>query len=178
MTGKQIFSLLFVALISGVMLTATGVYLWHFKPELLGLPPSPEQIQQKQDEALLQKQLNDSLQKQILFVQDSLKTALAKAHELQEKDRIAKAALEAVNKEKEVAKDLAVKKDSLRLKNMKDFAEMYDKADPAEVAKILSQTDTDYTASVLKMMKRKSAAKVIEKLPTKKAAEVSTLVMK
>jgi hypothetical protein len=38
-------------------------------------------------------------------------------------------------------------------------AEMYEKGQPAEIAKILGESETEYVVSVLKYMKRKSAAR-------------------
>ncbi|MCS7001091.1 MAG: hypothetical protein NZ481_09795, partial [Candidatus Kapabacteria bacterium] len=68
-------------------------------------------------------------------------------------------------------------RDSLRLKNLAMVAEMYDRADPAEVAKILASAESSYAASVLRLMKRKTAAKVIEYLPKDKALAISLAVL-
>lgn len=66
-----------------------------------------------------------------------------------------------------------VQRDSLRLKNLHILAEMYDRADPAEVAKILANAESSYAAAVLRAMKRKTAARVLEQLPKEKALAIS-----
>jgi len=52
-------------------------------------------------------------------------------------------------------------RDSLRLKNLHVLAEMYERANPAEVAQILANADRSYAAAILRLMKRKTAARVL-----------------
>lgn len=53
---------------------------------------------------------------------------------------------------------------------------MYEKGQPAEIAKILGESDPEYVVSVLKSMKRKNAAQILERMPTDKAVRVSKMM--
>lgn len=67
------------------------------------------------------------------------------------------------------------KVDSLEMLNFKQFASIYKNAQPAEVAKILSQIDEKDAATILKLMPKKQAGKIIDALAPGKAALILLL---
>lgn len=69
----------------------------------------------------------------------------------------------------------ADKEDSLYLENFKSFAKLYNNAEPAEVAQILTRIDDSDAARILKFMQKKKAGAVIENLPANKAAAILLL---
>ncbi|MFM8569046.1 MAG: magnesium transporter MgtE N-terminal domain-containing protein [Candidatus Kapaibacterium sp.] len=77
---------------------------------------------------------------------------------------------------REFAKEELQRKDTARLKNLRIAAEMYEKGQHAEIAKILSEAEPDYVVDVLTFMKRKSAAQILERMPTEKAVLVSKML--
>lgn len=178
MQGKHLLLIVIISSLSFLAIAGAGGYVYFVKPELLGIqspyvkkdtlppPPSPLEL-----EAKALRQTNDSLAKKVAFVTDSIRKVEASKSELiQQRDEF-KAKAE---KERQHSATLLKKEqnDSTRLKNMTAFAEMYEKANPQEVAKILAKTDADYAAGVLKLMKRKNAAKVLEYIPTEQAVRI------
>jgi flagellar motility protein MotE (MotC chaperone) len=178
MSAKQLVALLVITSVSFLCLLIGGGYLYMFKPELFGLsqqtthdslavPLSVWELQLNQlekDKARLQSEtqrLRDSLQR--------LTGELAAQHrrlgELQ-------AQLDKVNTTL-ANEQRATMRDSLRLKNLHVLAEMYERANPAEVAQILANADRSYAAAILRLMKRKTAARVLEQLPKDKALAIS-----
>ncbi len=73
---------------------------------------------------------------------------------------------------KELQDKYEKKKDSLITENYKVFAGIYNKAKPAEVAKIMQDLTSEQAAAILKRMQKKKAGKVIESMDPIKAAEV------
>lgn len=65
--------------------------------------------------------------------------------------------------------------DSLYVENFKSFAKLYNNAEPADVAQILSRIDDADAARILKFMQKKKAGAVIENLPANKAAAILLL---
>lgn len=183
MSGKQLLIIIIVSSLSFLLITGAGGYVYLYKPELVGLPthkpgqdtlpppPTPAEI-----EANRLRAANDSLSKQMQSMNDSLQKTLQKASTLAQETQSLKSQVDEKKKQEQAQQEKA-RKDSLQLKNIQAFAEMYDKAEPTEVAKILAKADTPYAARILQLMKRKNAAKVIEHLPTEKAVAVAKVVI-
>lgn len=70
---------------------------------------------------------------------------------------------------------IADESDSLRTKNFKKFADIYNSTDPAEVAKILEQIDERDAANIIKMMSKRKAGKVLEAMAPENAAAILLL---
>ena len=62
--------------------------------------------------------------------------------------------------------------DSLKNKNLSDFAKIYDNSEPKDVAKILEKIDSKDASKILKLMSKKKAGKVLEVISTERAAEI------
>jgi len=183
MSGKQLLMLVLVTSVTFLGILGAGGYLYYTSPETLGLPkrvvpgdtvkqPSPIEL-----EAQRLRNQNDSLAKKMQTFTDSLSKEKVRTDSLKNVAQSLSSQVTSQEKQQKAAQQKA-EKDTLRLKNMQAFAEMYDKADPEEVAKILAKAETHYAVDILKMMKRKSAAKVIEKLPTDKAVAVAQSIAK
>ncbi|MBI5325716.1 MAG: hypothetical protein HZB41_10690 [Ignavibacteriae bacterium] len=99
--------------------------------------------------------LRDSLQKVTLLYKQVLS----------DRERISK-----TTEEKE--KLLLGQIDSLRNKNLADFAKIYDNSEPKEVAKILEKIDSKDASKILKLMSKKKAGKVLEAISADRAAEI------
>lgn len=106
------------------------------------------------------------------FLQDSIERLASDSEKYQAEAEIAK-------KEKtELEKYLESEVDSVEVENYKQFAKIYNGADPAKVAKILENMDEKEAAAILKFMRVKNAGKVIELLPNHKAALIMQLANK
>ncbi|TAL67292.1 MAG: hypothetical protein EPN82_15070 [Bacteroidetes bacterium] len=99
--------------------------------------------------------LRDSLQKVTLLYKQVLSDI----------DRITKTSQE---KEKLLLGQL----DSIKNKNLSDFAKIYDNSEPKDVAKILEKIDSKDASKILKLMSKKKAGKVLEAISTERAAEI------
>lgn len=178
MTSKQLLALIITSSLTFLALVLGGGYVYWTNPSLLGFPenrPSDtlakpiaiwevelERLQREHKQTTLQViKLRDSA----AWLQRKLSTATARSDSLQQQLSIALNTLAQLRQ--------SVDRDSLRLKNLHAIAEMYDRADPVEVAKILAGAESSYAAAVLRLMKRKTAAKVIEQLPKDKALAIS-----
>ncbi|OGU10562.1 MAG: hypothetical protein A2X63_05020 [Ignavibacteria bacterium GWA2_35_8] len=84
---------------------------------------------------------------------------------LSDRERVAK-----MTEEKE--KLLIGQLDSLKNKNLSDFAKIYDNSEPKEVAKILEKVDSKDASKILKLMSKKKAGKVLDMISTERAAEI------
>ncbi len=62
--------------------------------------------------------------------------------------------------------------DSLKNKNLSDFAKIYDNSEPKDVAKILEKIDSKDASKILKLMSKKKAGKVLDVISTERAAEI------
>lgn len=108
--------------------------------------------------------LNDSLNKLSAMYNSAIKT------NDQEKKAKAKA------KEDEAAKAKAkAEADSLRIKNLTQYAKIYNASNPREVARILEQLDEKDAAFIIKNMNKKKAAKVLESMLPEEAAAIMLL---
>lgn len=180
MNTKTVLLIIAGATTSGLLVTLCALYLWHNRPEMLGLPPNPPPQVAGADsvkvvsEADLLRAKSDSLERVLHSVSDSLSHVSGSLNSLQSQHKAMVDQYENAKKEQQ-KKDLA-QRDSTRLKNLQIAAEMYEKAQASEVAKILAGSDKSYSASVLKLMKRKSAAKVLELMPTKTAVDISKIM--
>ena len=105
----------------------------------------------------LKKLAVDSLSKYIKLFKDTLN---------------AKVLLE--KKYSDLAKRLVTSEDSLKNKNLAEFAKIYENSEPAEVAKILQKIDKVSAAKILKLMNKKKAGKVLDILKTENAADMLT----
>jgi flagellar motility protein MotE (MotC chaperone) len=178
MTSKQLLALIAVTTVTFLSMVIGGGYVYLTNPSLLGLggrassdsvlqPPAVwevelDRLQRELHEARRNHaQLNDSLAK--------ISAELARVRaQYQESQQLLTRAQTAIAQLEQMGKQ-----DSLRLKNLRVLAEMYDRADPAEVAKILANAESSYAAAVLRLMKRKTAARVLEQLPKEKALAIS-----
>ena len=174
LTVKQSLLILASTTITALSITVVAVVLWNNHPEYLGLPPLPpppvDSLKVKAEIDVL-KLKNDSLERIARSINDSLRQSISALSSAHDRERQLNDQLLATKADQEKKDKIA--RDSTRLKNMQIAAEMYEKAQPAEVAKILAGSEPEYVAHILKLMKRKSAAKVLEQLPTKKAVEVT-----
>ncbi|GBD05672.1 hypothetical protein HRbin20_01261 [bacterium HR20] len=178
MGTRQLIALVIVSSVTFLCLVLGGGYIYVTKPELLGLarPPAHDSVaapptvwelqlgQLEKENAHFRAETNrlkDSLQR----ITTELATLRQQRSELQSQLDAARTAL--------ASQQHTVQRDSLRLKNLHILAEMYDRADPAEVAKILANAESSYAAAVLRAMKRKTAARVLEQLPKEKALAIS-----
>lgn len=182
MTSKQLLALILTSSLTFLALVLGGGYLYWTNPTLLGLPENRQsntlakplavwevelyRLQKEHQQTTLQLiQLRDST----VSLQRSLSAATAHSDSLQQQLTIALNTIVQLRQ--------SLDRDSLRLKNLYAIAEMYDRADPAEVAKILAGAESSYAAAVLRLMKRKTAAKVIEQLPKDKALAISVAAL-
>ena len=62
--------------------------------------------------------------------------------------------------------------DSIKNKNLSDFAKIYDNSEPKDVAKILEKIDSKDASKILKLMSKKKAGKVLEAISSERAAEI------
>jgi flagellar motility protein MotE (MotC chaperone) len=185
MNSKSVVILLAVSACSGLLITGAIVYLWSTHPETLGMerpvvatplgPHANDSLHQASEaEALRQK--NERLNTEVSRLRDSLKSAYAAMHSSSERVRQLDESLSATHREH--AKEELQRKDSTRLKNIRIAAEMYEKGQPAEIAKILAESEPEYVVDVLTFMKRKNAAQILERMPTEKAVRVSKMLVR
>jgi len=126
----------------------------------------------------------NSINASLLTLQDSLKiyqnylnAAYKTTNEL--RDSIAKIYKNYPNIKNAISKSSSgqnVASDSLKMENVRQFANIYKNADPAKVAKILEKMDNQTAAEILKLLPSKQAGKIIDYLPQEKA--VSILLLK
>lgn len=103
------------------------------------------------------------------YLQDSLSKLMA------EKEKF-KTEAELIKEEKsDLEKYIESEVDSLEMENFKQFAKIYNSADPARVAGILETMNEKDAAIILKNMRTKNAGKVIEAMDPKKAALIMLL---
>lgn len=117
---------------------------------------------------------NDHLSHELGRLRDTLNNVRTAMQASSERVRQLDESLSAAHRE--FAKEELQRKDTARLKNLRIAAEMYEKGQPAEIAKILSEAEPDYVVDVLTFMKRKSAAQILERMPTEKAVLVSKML--
>ncbi|MBL7997145.1 MAG: hypothetical protein JNL32_00775 [Candidatus Kapabacteria bacterium] len=178
MSGKQLLIIVILSSLTFLLIAGAGGYVYYTQPELLGTtnPYIKRDTTQKPDPLKLEaerlQRTTDSLAKAMAAASDSLSRSVQRADELAMELKRFHESEEAAKKQR-LSNEAKAERDSIRLKKMRSFAEMYDKADPAEVANILKESDSNYAAQVLQMMKRKNAAKVIEKLPPAKAVAIA-----
>jgi len=65
--------------------------------------------------------------------------------------------------------------DSLKMENIRQFANIYKNSNPVQVAKILEKMDNRTAAEILKLLPAKQAGKIIDELPEDKAASILLL---
>lgn len=175
---RQLVALVIISSVTFLCLVLGGGYIYMTKPELIGLSPRSLGDSLATAPAVWELTLNRveaenaRLRTETLGLKDSLErlarevaSLRLRQNELQTQLDVAHAAV--------ATQQRALQRDSLRLKNLHLLAEMYDRADPAEVAKILANAESSYAAAVLRAMKRKTAARVIEQLPKEKALAIS-----
>ena len=179
MSSKQIIVLVAATAFTGLLVTGGAFYLWHTQPQSLGLPAPIVEVDTSvhvPTESEILHHRNDSLERIAKSMHDSLSGLNSQVTSLRDQQKHLSEQLEQNKKEQE--KKEKAWNDTTRLKNLRVSAEMYEKAQPAEAAKILAKSNSEYVAGVLNLMKRKSAAKVLEQLPVNKAVEVSKLLSK
>lgn len=182
MTAKQLLALVVTTTITFVALLLGGGYVYQTAPELLGisrqrgtdsLPVSVRVWEVELDRLERDKR---ELEQQCTLFRDSIGKLHTELSAL--RAHLADVQQQLVIAQQQIShQQQRAQRDSLRLKNLAMVAEMYDRADPAEVAKILASAESSYAASVLRLMKRKTAAKVIEYLPKDKALAISLAVL-
>ena len=135
MSGKQLLMLVLVTSVTFLGILGAGGYLYYTSPETLGLPkrvvpgdtvkqPSPIEL-----EAQRLRNQNDSLAKKMQTFTDSLSKEKVRTDSLKNVAQSLSSQVTSQEKQQKAAQQKA-EKDTLRLKNMQAFAEMYDKADP------------------------------------------------
>lgn len=179
MTSKQLLALVVVTTVTFLAVVIGGGYLYVTNPTLLGLPARQQSTDSlRQPPAIWEIEL-ERLQQELAqsrSAQARLKDSVGKlSNQLQQLHAQYQQALQqlAATQTTLAQMERLGQQDSLRLKNLRVLAEMYDRADPAEVAKILAHAESAYAAAVLRLMKRKTAARVIENLPKDKALAIS-----
>lgn len=183
MTTRQFLALLTICTVTFLALLATGGYIYLTNPALLGIAPqthSPDTITAPpalwEIEVERARSEQRRLQSQLMQLRDSL--ARLQRHLSQLNTQYTQAQQQLASTQATLAAlQRNGQKDSLRLKNLRMLAEMYDRADPGEVAKILANSDSQHAAQVLALMKRKTAARVLEQLPKDKAVAISQAVV-
>jgi len=65
--------------------------------------------------------------------------------------------------------------DSLKMENIRQFANIYKNSNPVQIAKILAKMDNRTAAEILKLLPAKQAGKIIDELPEDKAASILLL---
>lgn len=110
------------------------------------------------------KYLNDSLTKLSNMYNSAVKS----------NEQIKKEKAKAKEDEKIKAK-AKVEADSARVKNLTQYAKIYNTSNPREVAKILEQLDEKDAAFIIKNMNKKKAAKVLESMLPEEAAAIMLL---
>lgn len=175
--GTAVFFLVFLA-------TLFGVYTYD--PTFLGFPPPKidsvtllaqmkkaksviDSVKIKKSDLNKIKKKNDSLEKKLAQISDSLMKVRSIGNEAKKTNEYLK--LENAKIEQELTR----KRDSLIRTNYTVFAQMYDKANPEDVAKIISELDERDAAFILKKMKPKNAAKVLENIKPELAASILVL---
>lgn len=173
--GTSIFFLVFLS-------TLFGIYTYY--PTYLGFPPpkidsvalivaakkkAMDSIKVKKTDFEKVKKKNDSLAKKLAQISDSLQKVRNAGNETKKQNETLK--LENAKIEQELTR----KRDSLIRTNYTLFAQIYDKAEPADVAKIISELDERDAAFILKRMKAKNAAKVLENIKPEQAAAILVL---
>jgi len=178
MTSKQLLVLIAISAVTFLALLLGGGYVYLTNPALLGLPVKGQQDSLSKPPAVWEIEL-DRLQQELKSVrtergrlQDSLARLSAQLGQLRTQYEQVQQQLTAAQTSLATMERLG-QQDSLGLKNLRVVAEMYDRADPAEVAKILANAESPYAAAVLRLMKRKTAARVLEQLPKDKALAIS-----
>jgi len=175
--GTAVFFLMFLA-------TLFGIYTYD--PTYLGFPPPKvdsvallaqmkkkkftiDSVKVKKTDLERMKKKNDSLGKKLAQISDSLTKIRSLSNEAKKTNEYLK--LENAKIEQELTR----KRDSLIRANYTVFAQMYDKANPVDVAKIISELDERDAAFILKKMKPKNAAKVLENIKPELAAAILVL---
>ena len=186
---KQIIAILVIASITFVLMLGGAFIVHETKPELLGFPPKPVdstkvtttkpldvpkvdsvaiKIEQERTRLALER---DSLRLLVTQIVDSL-TKIKSSSDWN------KIQLDELNLELSRQKTLAQKKqDTLKLNNLREFAQMYNNSNPKEVAQILDSIDAEEAAYILKSMKKKNAARVLnfmDKSKAKRMLEISS----
>lgn len=166
--------------IAVVFVVAFGILtsVFIFKPEFLGLPPNltTDTVQVQPTTMTLQ----ISEYKTLVRQRDSLQKSAGKLADTAGKSQANyKAALNDIEtlKRRLTAQDKEYmrKMDSLERFNWTLFAKIYDKAEPKEVAKILTELNEQDAAFILKTMKPKVAAKVLENMDPVAVATIMSL---
>lgn len=65
--------------------------------------------------------------------------------------------------------------DSVKMENIKQFANIYKNSNPSKVAKIIGKMDNRTAAEILKLLPSKQAGKIIDELPEDKAMSILLL---
>lgn len=178
-TIRQFLMLVAISTVTMVLLLAAGLYLSAHKPEWLGRRTAatgeaaeatqPTLLELELDRLRMNQRTAESTVRRLRDSVGHLTTTVAQLqlqlNELRQQLATAEAKLGALQQ--------AARRDSLRLKNLQTLADMYNRADPAEVAKILEGANSKYAATVLRLMKPRVAAKVLEALPKDKALAIS-----
>lgn len=183
MNSKSVGIIIAVSVCSGLLITGAILYLWSTHPETIGMErPVVENAKgsamsdslRKISELTTAQMKNQRLSLEVQRLRDSLKTTHVAIQSSAERVRQLDESLSAANRQ--LAQHQLQKKDSARLKNLQIAAEMYEKGQPAEIAKILSETEPEYVVDVLRNMKRKNAAQILERMRTDKAVLVSKML--
>ncbi len=177
MSVKTMLMILAGTTVTGSLITLVALFLWYNHPQALGLPapvvPVADSVKVLSPADSLRLK-SDSLQKVLTHIQDSLHQISGQLTSLEAEHTQTLANVQADKNVRERRE--AAAQDTSRLKNLRFTADMYEKAQASEVAKILAGSDEKYSARVLKLMKPKSAAKIIELMPTRKAVDIARLM--
>jgi flagellar motility protein MotE (MotC chaperone) len=103
------------------------------------------------------------------YLQDSLSKLISEKEKFKTEAELAK------QEKSELEMYIESEVDSLEMENFKQFAKIYNSADPARVAGILETMDERDAAIILKNMRTKNAGKVIEAMNPEKAALIMLL---
>jgi len=168
------FSFTFVALLGGL------VWVMQHHPEYLGLPRPVQDSTQVVDTLALMQQKIDSLQQALQHQQDSLLSLLAACQDTTALLRFQKDSLTTIiltYQQQDSLRQLQqlFQADSLILATKKRFAQIYNQANPEDVAKILANLDDKDAAEILLLMDQKQAAKVLGAMDPERAARILAL---
>ncbi len=167
-------SLTFFALLGGVL------WLIQHYPEYLGLPRPPQDSTQTIDTLALFQHRIDSLSAVIQHQRDSLLALLAACQDttallLSQKDSLSALILSYQQQDSIRRLQQLFRTDSLIFATKKRFAQIYNQADPEDVAKILAKLDDKDAAELLLLMDQKQAAKVLGAMDPERAASILAL---